>query len=110
MDARKKKHLRAVGWRVGTVTDFLGLNEQEAALVEMKAALGMSVRGWRMRAHLTQTSLAGRLKSSQSRVAKLEAGDPTVTLDLLVRAAIAAGASTKEIARALAAEPQIAAG
>lgn len=110
MDPRRKKRLRAAGWRIGTVAQFLGLDEQEAALVEMKASLGIRVREWRVRAHLTQTSLAMRLKSSQSRVAKLEAGDPTVTLDLLVRAAIAAGATRKEVARALAADSSMVAG
>jgi alkylhydroperoxidase/carboxymuconolactone decarboxylase family protein YurZ len=43
------------------------------------------------------------MKSSQSRVAKIETGDPSVSLDLLVRAVLSAGATKKEIARALAA-------
>ncbi len=67
----------------------------------MKASLSARVKTWRARAHLTQAALAKRLKSSQSRVAKLEAGDPSVSLDLLVRASLASGAKPAEVARAL---------
>jgi len=101
MDNRKRKRLEVAGFAVGSAADFLGLTAAEEALVEMKAALGSHVREWRTRARLTQGALAKRLRSSQSRVAKLEAGDPSVSLDLLVRASIAAGASKREVARAL---------
>lgn len=100
MDARKKRRLTATGWRVGTPAEFLGLSPVEAALVEVRIALGRLVRAVRSRASLTQAALAERLESSQSRVAKLEAGDPAVSLDLLVRAALAAGASRAEVGSA----------
>ena len=101
MDSRKRKRLEANGWRVGSTREFLKLSTEEAALVEMKLGLARFVRTARERSHLSQTALADRLGSSQSRVAKLEAGDPTVSLDLMVRAAIVAGAKRAEVARAL---------
>src|SRR5581483_4278956 len=42
---------------------------------------------------LSQAVVAKRLGSSQSRVAKMEAGDPSVSLDLLLRALLALGAT-----------------
>jgi len=54
-----------------------------------------------MAAGLTQTELAKHLGSSQSRVAKLEAGDTSVSLDLLIRGLLAVGASRKDVAQAL---------
>jgi DNA-binding XRE family transcriptional regulator len=110
MDARKRRRLEQAGWTVGSTADFLGLSAEEAALVEMKVALSEHVRTWRARAHMTQATLAKRLKSSQSRVAKLEAGDPSVSLDLLVRASLATGAKPREVARALSPQKRAAAG
>lgn len=89
------------GRAVGSAADFLELSAEEAALVEMRLALSASVRDRRQRARLTQTALAKRLGSSQSRVAKMEAGDPSVSLDLLVRALLSLGATRKDVARAL---------
>lgn len=102
MDARKRKRLETRGWRIGSSAKFLGLSDSEAALVEMKISMGEFVRARRVRAGLTQGDLAKLLQSSQSRVAKLEASDPGVSLDLLVRAAFAVGARRSEVAKALA--------
>jgi len=101
MDKRKQRRLEAAGWQVGSAADFLGLSESEAQLVEMKLALSAQVRTTRQQRHWTQTVLAKRLGSSQSRVAKMEAGDPSVSLDLLVRGLLAMGATPKDIARTL---------
>lgn len=101
MDATKRKRLQRAGWRVGTVRDFLGLSAAETELVEMRVALAVGLKKRRERAQLTQIALAKRLKSSQSRIAKMEAGDPTVSLDLLIRAHLTLGAKRAEIGRAL---------
>lgn len=101
MKADKRRRLEAAGWRVGTVQEFLGLSDAEARLVEVHAALAVALRQRRTRAGMTQSALAKRLKSSQSRVAKMETGDPTVTLDLLVRALFLVGASPQQVARAI---------
>ena len=77
------------------------MTREEVALVEMKIALAEAVKTQREKSHLSQVELAVRMKSSQSRIAKIEAGDPSVSLDLLVRAVLSAGATKKEVARAL---------
>ena len=105
MTSRKRKRLEAAGWRVGSAADFLELSDEEAQLVEMRLALSESLRERRTKAHLSQTALAKRLGSSQSRVAKMEAADATVSLDLLIRALLALGASPREVAQALAKKP-----
>lgn len=101
MESKKRKRLEAAGWRVGNAAEFLDLTAAEAALVEMRIALSQSLRERRLVAGLTQTRLAKQLGSSQSRVAKLEAGDPSVSLELLIRALLSVGASRKDVAHAL---------
>ena len=103
MDAAKRKRLEARGWKVGTVEEFLGLTPEEVAYLEVKLALSRSIRELRQERRLTQAQVARLLKSSQSRVAKIEAGDASVSLDLLVRSAIALGASRLDLARFIAA-------
>jgi ribosome-binding protein aMBF1 (putative translation factor) len=97
MNSSKLKRLKAAGWKVGTAKDFLGLQKQEAALVEVKLSLIDAVKKSRQKRRLSQVDLAERIGSSQSRVAKIEAGDPSVSLDLIARALIATGATQKEI-------------
>ena len=101
MNRAKLNRLEAKGWKSGSAADFLGLTEGEAALVEMKVSLSHAVRKSRKRHGMTQVELANRLDSSQSRIAKLEAGDPGVSLDLLVRAALAVGVRKSEVAAAV---------
>ena len=109
MDRKKQKRLEKAGWRVSSASTFLNLTSAEEKLVEMKLSLGTRLRKARQRHNLTQTALANRMGSSQSRVAKMEAGDPTVSLDLLVQGLLAAGATPREIADALAIIPKKAA-
>jgi hypothetical protein len=101
MQKRKRERLEAHGWRLGTAGDFLDLTPEEAAFVEMKLALSRSVRARRKTLKLSQSELAKRLQSSQSRVAKIEAADPTVSIDLLLRALFALGAKPRDIASAI---------
>jgi transcriptional regulator with XRE-family HTH domain len=51
---------------------------------------------------MTQAELAQRIHSSQPRIAKAEGGDRSVSLDLLMRAMLATGATPKEIGTAIA--------
>ena len=103
MNSRKRKRLEAKGWKIGTAAEFLNLSPEEAAYVELKLALSRSLQERRRKKNLTQHQVARLLKSSQSRVAKMEAGDPTVSLDLLVRSLLALGTPKHTIARMLAA-------
>jgi DNA-binding XRE family transcriptional regulator len=99
MKARKRKRLEAAGWRVGSAGKFLRLKPEEAALVEMKLNLARRLRDVRTNGGLSQAAMAKLLGSSQSRVAKMEAGDSSVSVDLLVRSLLLVGASRAEIAR-----------
>jgi len=103
MKTAKVKKLTKAGWRVGSAKEFLGLSAEENALIDMRLSLSKKLRESRVDSGLSQSQLATRVGSSQSRIAKMEAADPTVTLDLLIRSLLALGASTKDIARALAA-------
>jgi DNA-binding XRE family transcriptional regulator len=102
MRESKRKQLEAKGWRVGNAADFLSLSSEEAAYVELKLRLADRLKQRRRQRTLTQNGLARLVKSSQSRVAKMEAGDPSVSLDLLIRALLVLGASNKELATIIA--------
>ena len=101
MKNSKRTRLEARGWRVGSAADFLGLTAEEAAFIETKLALSESLRERRTAQKISQTALAKRLKSSQSRVAKMEAADATVSIDLLLRGLFALGAKPRDVATAL---------
>ena len=98
-----QKNRARAGWRTGAAEDFLGLKAEETALVNMRLSLAEKLRGRRLRLGLSQTELARRLGSSQSRVAKMEAGEADVSLDLLVRGMLATGAKRGEVGSAIAA-------
>jgi len=101
MRRSKRQKLEKKGWRLGSAQEFLGLSEQEAAYVELRLRLADSLKARRRTQNLTQAALARRICSSQSRVAKMEGGDPTVSLDLLIRSLLALGASSRDLARAI---------
>ena len=102
MLSTKRKRLEAKGWKVGSAREFLGLSEQEEAYVEIKLRLAESLRNQRLQRQMTQADVAKAIKSSQSRVAKMEAGERSVSLDLLVRALLALGTSSSDLGRLLA--------
>jgi DNA-binding XRE family transcriptional regulator len=101
MNKRKQRKLEQAGWRVGSAAEFLQLSPEETILVEMRLNLSRALRARRIALHLSQVTLAKRLGSSQSRVAKMEAGDPTVSIDLVLRGLLALGATAVDVARAL---------
>ncbi len=101
MDEQKRKRLEAVGWAVGDASDFLGLTPVEAELVELKTRLALFAKEQRKVSNLSQDALAKKMGSSQSRVAKIESGDPTVSLDLIVRALLTSGVTRKELAEVI---------
>ena len=101
MRKRKRAALARQGWKVGTAAEFLDLSDAELAVIELKLALGRALRTRREKQALTQLALARAISSSQSRVAKMEAGDPSVSLDLLVRSLFALGATRRDVARAI---------
>ena len=101
METAKRKRLERKGWKVGSAKEFLGLSSEEATYVELKLALSRKLLELRRRRRLTQIQAAKILQSSQSRVAKMEAGDPSVSLDLLVRSLLALGVTKASLARSI---------
>ena len=101
MKKSKKERLEKAGWKTGSVQEFLDLTDEETALIEMKIALSRYLKDRRKKKRLTQDQLAHVLRSSQSRVAKMEAGDPSVSLDLLIKSLLSLGTSPKQLARVI---------
>lgn len=101
MRASKKARLKKKGWKFGNADEFLNLSPEESAYIELKLKLGDHLRHARKRSRLSQTALARRLSSSQSRVAKMESGDPSVSVDLLIRSLLALGATNCELAEVI---------
>jgi DNA-binding XRE family transcriptional regulator len=99
LDSRKKKKLQAKGWVVGDAKEFLRLSDEEARYIELKLAFSESLKAERLKQNVTQVELAKMIGSSQSRVAKMEAGDPSVTVDLLLKALLALGVTKKQLSR-----------
>ncbi len=101
MDAEKRRRLEADGWQCGTVDEFLGLTPQESAFIEMRLSLSHYLKELRTKKQLTQQALAKKIKSSQSRVAKMESGDPSSSLDLIINALLEIGATPQEIGKVI---------
>ncbi len=101
MDKRRRAILEKKGWRAGTAAEFLELTDEECAYVEIKFALSEKLRERRTQKSITQAQLAKAIHSSQSRVAKMESGDPTVSIDLLLKSLLVLGVSKKELGRTI---------
>jgi len=101
MKASKRKRLEATGWRLGSAAEFLELSDVESALIDLRLALSRALKLRRVKLQLSQRDLAKRIASSQSRVAKMEAADPDVSIDLLLRGLLATGATRRDVAKAI---------
>lgn len=104
----KRKKLEAKGWKVGTTTEFLALSPEEEAFIEMKISLSRSLKKLRQRKGLSQVAFAKLIKSSQSRVAKMESGSASVSFDLIIKSMLALGATQKDLAKAIASKSKAA--
>ena len=98
MKVAKKRALQRHGWKIGNARDFLGLSDEEATLLELKLMMAQGLKRRRTSSHLSQLALARMLRSSQSRVAKMEAGDRSVSIDLLLKALLRLGATKRDLA------------
>jgi DNA-binding XRE family transcriptional regulator len=101
VDSKKQQRLEAKGWKVGDAGDFLDLTREESAIIEMRFALSRNLKE-RRKSLMTQAELASKLSSSQPRVAMAENGDSSVSIELLIRAMLATGASPQEIGQIIA--------
>jgi DNA-binding XRE family transcriptional regulator len=101
MKQSKRRRLEAKGWRFGSATDFLAFTGEDVEFIELHLSLAALLSKRRKSLGYTQTEFAELLGSSQSRVAKMEAGDPSVSVDLLIRALLALGVNRRQVARAI---------
>lgn len=102
MGRAKEKRLAKRGWKAGTAEEFLGLSPEESAYIDLKLRLAEALATRRKRRKLSQVQAAALLGTSQSRVSKMEAGEASVSIDLLIRSSLALGAAPGEIAKAIA--------
>jgi transcriptional regulator with XRE-family HTH domain len=103
MNPDKRRYLEAKGFKVGTVAEFLGMSADEEAVMEIRLALRSLLKTLRAENKLSQNRLAKKMGTSQARISKMEAADPTVSTDLLLRALVLAGATPQRIGEAIAA-------
>ena len=99
MEKSKRKRLEKAGYIVTDTQEFLGLSDAEMALIEMKISLASALAETRKKRKRTQAQLAKTIGSSQSRVAKMEAGDASISFELILKALLALGATPSQIAR-----------
>ena len=106
MDAETQKRLEADGWVFGDTQSFLGLSDAEMAYIDLALELADALKQRRLKLGLTQQQAAELIRSSQSRVAKMEAGHPSVSVDRLIRALFALGVTLRELATLIADDVQ----
>ena len=101
MDKQKRQNLEKAGYRVGSASDFLELSVEEQAYLEIRLEISELIRYRRKKRGWTQVQLARALGSSQSRVAKMEVGDPSTSLDLMLKGLLRLGVSKQELGELL---------
>jgi DNA-binding XRE family transcriptional regulator len=102
MNTHEKNRLKEKGWRVGSTQDFLELTDAELAYIDLRLALARALREQRRQSQSTQTQVARMIHSNQSRVAKMESGDASVSLDLLIRSLLTLGITRDDLAQTIA--------
>jgi predicted XRE-type DNA-binding protein len=101
MDPLKRQKIEAAGGKVVTIAEFLDLSPEEMEIIEIRLSLSKSLKKFRQQEQLSQQKFADNINSSQSRVAKMEASDPSVSIDLLIKSLLALGATREDIATAI---------
>lgn len=101
MDKKKRKQLEEKGFRVGSAAEFLDLTPEEEAYIDIRLDISSLVKSQRAKRGWTQEQLARAIGSSQSRIAKLESGDPGISLDLMIKALLRLGTSKMQIGKLL---------
>ena len=101
MDPVKRRKIEAAGYKVSTVAEFLQLTPEEEAIVEIRVAVSKSLKRMRQQEQLSQQKLAENCNYNHSRVAKMEASDRSVSIDLLIKSLLSLGATREDIAAAI---------
>lgn len=108
MDKKKRQQLLDKGFRIGSAADFLELTPEEEAYIEIRLDISNMVKAQRVKRGWTQDQLARAIGSSQSRIAKLEGGDPGISMDLMIKALLRLGTSKKQLGKLLEGELELA--
>lgn len=101
MNQTKIERLKAQGWEIGNTSDFLSLSREEMAFIDLKIALSKRLKELRLSQNISQESLAKKIKSSQSRIAKMEACDNSVSIDLILKTIFSLGGTNNDILEAI---------
>jgi DNA-binding XRE family transcriptional regulator len=101
MNKQKRKQLEEKGFSVGSATDFLNLTTEEEIYIEIRLDISNLIKSQRQEKNWTQQQLAEVMGSSQSRIAKIETGNPGTSLDLMIKALLQLGISKKDIGKLL---------
>ncbi|MDZ7757772.1 helix-turn-helix domain-containing protein [Rhodohalobacter sp.] len=101
MDKKRQQQLEEKGFQVGSAADFLKLSPEEVAYIDIRLDISNMVKAQRAKKGWTQEQLARSIGSSQSRIAKLEGGDPGISMDLMIKALLQLGTSKKQIGQLL---------
>jgi len=101
MDKKRQQQLEEKGFQVGSTADFLDLSPEEEAYIDIRLDISNMVKAQRAKRGWTQQQLARAIGSSQSRIAKLEGGDPGISMDLMIKALLRLGTSKKQIGKLL---------
>jgi DNA-binding XRE family transcriptional regulator len=88
---------RKDGWAEGDAADFLGLDNAESRLIDMKISAVFAIRRLRAEKDMTQAQLAKAIGISQPRLAKLESLGAGVSLDQIMKALFAVGGSVSDL-------------
>src|SRR5262245_26622057 len=97
MNERKRLRLERAGWRSGTVQQFLGLTDAAAAYIETSVLLAAALRAVRRRRRMSLGVAARTIGTTTAAVGKLEAGNPSATIDELLGALLALGISPRRV-------------
>ncbi|MFW6347764.1 MAG: helix-turn-helix domain-containing protein [Cyclonatronaceae bacterium] len=101
MEKKKQEQLEQKGYRTGSAAEFLALTPEEEAYINIRLDISNMVKAQRTKRGWTQTQLARSIGSGQSRIARLEGGDPGISMDLMIRALLQLGISKKQIGKLL---------
>ena len=104
MKKARRQALEKRGFKITQTQEFLGLSDEDMALIDLKIQLIRKLREVRLKRGITQTGLAKMMQTSQSRIAMLEGGSSDVSLDLVCRALFTLGVSKKELATTISAK------
>ena len=101
MKKAKRDQLAKRGYKITSAQEFLGLSDEEIAVIDLKINLINMLREARKATGVTQKQLARLMRSSQSRVAMLESGSSDASLELICRALFTLGISAKQLGKTI---------